>query len=66
MKFPQDKRVKVDSTDLHDYYIKHSGKVWYIEVFPKDTLDHTRKTMGGVSTLKVAKQCVESWKAWMK
>jgi hypothetical protein len=64
MKFPMDKRVKVDSNEKYDFYIMHCGKTWYVEMFPIGTLDHTRKTMGGFSTLKSAKECVGHWKQW--
>jgi hypothetical protein len=66
MKFPQDKRVQVDTNGYRDFYIMHCGKIWYVEAFPCGTLDHTRKTMGGFSTLKIAKKCVQIWKGWMK
>jgi hypothetical protein len=65
-KFPMDKRVKVDSNEYYDFYIMHCGRDWYVEAFPIGTLDHTRKTLAGFSKLKVAKECVESWKGWMK
>jgi hypothetical protein len=65
-KFPMDKRVKVDSNKHYDFYIMHCDRVWYVEAFPIGTLDHEHKTMAGFSTLKVAKECVESWKGWMK
>ena len=65
-KFPMDTRVLVDSNDTKDFYIMHCDRVWYVEAFPKGTLDHTRKTIGGFSTKKVALECVESWKGWMK
>ena len=65
-KFPMDKRVKVDSNEHYDFYIMHCGRDWYVEAFPIGTLDHTRKTLAGFSTLKVAKECVESWKGWLK
>jgi hypothetical protein len=44
----------------------HCDREWYVEAFPIGTLDHTHKTMAGFSTLKVAKECVESWKGWLK
>lgn len=66
MKFPMDTRVKVDSNAYCDFYIKHCDRVWYIEAFPIGTLDHSRKSIAGVSTLKAAKECVESWKKWVK
>lgn len=66
MKFPMNTRVKVDSTDKHDYYIMHCDRVWYVEAFPKNTLDHSHKTMAGFSTKRVALECVESWKGWIK
>lgn len=65
-KFPMNTRVKVDSNAYYDFYIMHCSRDWYVEVFPKGTLDHTRKTMGGFSTLRVARECVASWKDWMK
>jgi hypothetical protein len=66
MKFPKDTRIKVDSNEYYDFYIMHCGRDWYVEAFPIGTLDHTRKTLAGFSTLKVAKECVESWKGWLK
>jgi hypothetical protein len=65
-KFPLNTRVLVDSNDTKDFYIMRCGCDWYVEAFPKGTLDHTRKTIGGFSTLRVAKECVASWKGWMK
>jgi hypothetical protein len=44
----------------------HCDRVWYVEAFPKGTLDHTHKIIGGFSTKKVALKYVESWKGWMK
>ena len=65
-KYPLDTRVLVDSNDSKDFYIMHCDRIWYVEAFPKGSLDHSRKTIGGFSTLKVAKECVTSWKGWMK
>lgn len=65
-KFPMNTRVLVDSNEAKDFYIMHCDREWYVEAFPKGTLDHTRKTIGGFSTKKVALECVESWKGWMK
>lgn len=65
-KYPLDTRVLVDSNDSKDFYIMHCERAWYVEAFPKGTLDHSKKTIGGFSTLKVAKECVISWKGWMK
>ena len=65
-KFPTNTRIKVDSNEHYDFYIMHCGRDWYVEAFPIGTLDHTRKTLAGFSTLKVAKECVESWKGWLK
>jgi hypothetical protein len=65
-KFPINTRIKVDSNEHYDFYIMHCGRDWYVEAFPIGTLDHTRKTLAGFSTLKVAKECVESWKGWLK
>lgn len=66
MKFPMNTRVLVDSNDTKDFYIMHCDRVWYVEAFPKGTVDHTHKTIAGFSTKKVALECVESWKGWMK
>ena len=65
-KFPMDTRVKVDNNDHYDFYIMHCDREWYVEAFPIGTLDHTHKTLAGFSTLKSAKECVESWKGWLK
>lgn len=65
-KFPMNTRVSVDSNDTKDFYIMHCDREWYVEAFPKGTQDHTRKTIAGFSTKKVALECVESWKGWMK
>lgn len=65
-KFPMNVRVLVDSNKTKDFYITHCDREWYVEAFPKGTLDHTRKTAGGFYTKKVALKCVEAWKGWMK
>lgn len=65
-KYPLDTRVYVDSNDTKDFYIMHCGRIWYVEAFPKGTLDFTQIVIGGFTTLKVARQCVNSWKGWMK
>ena len=65
-KFPMNTRVLVGSNNTKDFYIMHCDREWYVEAFPKGTQDHTRKTMAGFSTKKVALECVESWKGWMK
>jgi hypothetical protein len=65
-KYPLDTRVLVDSNDSKDFYIMHCDRIWYVEAFPKGTLDHSKKTIGGFSTLRVAKECVDLWKGWMK
>lgn len=66
MKFPINERVKVDSNERYDFYIMKCKLEWYVEAFPCGTLDHSQKTIAGFSTLKVAKECVASWKEWMK
>lgn len=65
-KFPLNQRVFVDSNATKDFYIMHCEREWYVEAFPKGTLDHTHKTIAGFSRKKVALECVESWKGWMK
>ena len=65
-KFPINQRVKVNSNESRDFYIMHCGSIWYVEAFPKGTLDYTHKTMGGFSTKKIAMECVETWMGWMK
>jgi hypothetical protein len=66
-KFPMNQRVKVDSNEHYDFYILHCGRRdWYVEAFPIGTLDYTHKTLAWFSTLKDCKECVESWKGWMK
>lgn len=65
-RFPINTRIKVNSNEHYDFYIMHCDREWYVEAFPIGTLDHTRKTMAGFSTLKVAKECIESWKGWLK
>ena len=65
-KFPINERVKVDNNEAYDFYIMKCKLEWYVEAFPCGTLDHTRKSMAGFTTLKVAKSAVESWKEWMK
>jgi hypothetical protein len=65
-KYPLDTRVLVDSNDSKDFYIMHCDRIWYVEAFPKGTLDHSKKTIGGFTTLRVAKECVDLWKGWMK
>ena len=66
MKDPMDKRVLVDSNEYYDFYIMHCECDCDVEAFPIGTPDHTRKTIAGFSRLKVAKECVESWKGWLK
>ena len=63
MKFPMNIKVYVDSNENYDFYIKHCDRVWYVEAYRKD---NNEKTIGGFSTKKVALECVESWKGWMK
>ena len=65
-KFPMNTRVLVDSNDTKDFYIMHCDRVWYVEAFPKGTVDPTRKTIAGFSSKKVALECVECWKTWVK
>lgn len=65
-KFPMNTRVKVDENETKDFYIMHCEREWYVEAFPKGTLNHSRKSLAGFNTLKSAKECVESWKSWMK
>ena len=65
-KFPINTRIKVDSNEYYDFYIMHCDREWYVEAFPIGTLDYNRKTKAGLSTLKVAKECIESWKGWLK
>ena len=64
-KFPINERVKVDSNERYDFYIMKCKLKWYVEAFPRGTLDHSRKTIAGFSTLKVAKSAVAGWKEWM-
>ena len=66
MKYPMNTRVKIDSNAYYDFYIMHTEREWYVEAFPIGTLDHSRKTIGDFSTLRVAKECIESWKGWLK
>lgn len=66
IKFPINKRVKVDSNENYDFYIMKCTSVWYVEAYPCGILDHSKKTMAGFSTLKVAKECVATWKEWIK
>ena len=66
MKYPMNERVLVDSNEYYDFYIMHCECDWYVEAFLTGTLDHTHKTIAGFSRLKFAKECVESWKGWLK
>ena len=61
MKFPMNTRVLVKTTEHYDFYIHKTSNCWYIEAFPVGTLDHTKKTLAGQSTLKSAKHTVEVW-----
>lgn len=61
MKFPINERVLVKTTSEHDFYIMKTAKIWYVEMFPVGTLDHSKKTVGGLCTLKSAKHTIEMW-----
>ena len=65
-KFPINERVKVDSNEHYDFYIMKCKLEWYVEAYPCGSRDHSQKTIAGFTTLKVAKECVASWKEWMK
>ena len=66
MKFPINARVYIDTNGVKDFYIMKCGnRDWYVEAYPHGTMDHTRKTIGGFTTKKVAMECVEAWKGWM-
>ena len=66
MKFPLNERVYVDTNGKRDFYVMHCDREWYVEAYPASTMDNTRKTIAGFRTKKVALECVESWKGWMK
>lgn len=65
-KFPLYKLVLVDSTPTHDFYIKKCDREWYVHAFPAGTQDYDRQTLAGFSTLRVALECIEAWKGWLR
>lgn len=65
MKFEMNVPTLVDTNDTYNFYIeKCSSRVWYVIATAKT--DSNRRTLASFTTKRVAFECVEAWKSWMK